>query len=63
MPTDCLRQVVLIKPTFLVRGIVGPKHEMLIFEFSESLDAMVSGEIPAVKSSTAFKFYAKWVAF
>lgn len=35
---------------------------MLIFEFSESLDAMVLGDIPAVKSSTAFKFYAKWVA-
>ncbi|CAB0525760.1 hypothetical protein CIP107506_02081 [Corynebacterium diphtheriae] len=63
MPTDCLRQVVLIKPTFLVRGIVGPTHEMLIFEFNESSDAMVLGEIPAVKSSTAFKLYAKWVAF
>lgn len=35
---------------------------MLIFEFSESSDAMVSGDIPAVKNSTAFKFYAKWVA-
>ena len=43
-------------PTFLPHGIVGPKHERLIFEFSDNSATTASGDIPELKSSTALSF-------